>query len=57
MVARFAQGLAMQVRHLVRANHHGTRVLPGHGLGFGQGQAHGQIVWAFAGQWGLIHAG
>jgi hypothetical protein len=47
VLAWFAQGLARQIGHLVRANHHRFRVQGGHGPGFGQGQALSQSFWRF----------
>ena len=52
--ARFAQRLALQVRHLVGTNHQGLWELGRHGTGFGQRQSCGQIFGGLACQGGLI---
>ena len=57
VAAGFAQGLAVQVGHLVGADDQRLRMVAGHVLGFGPGQSQGQLARGFAGQGGFIDGG
>ena len=56
-VAGFAQGLTVEVGHLVGADDHAVRVPGGHRLRLGQRQPAGQWLGGFIGQGGLVHIG
>jgi hypothetical protein len=57
MVAGLAERFTVQVGHLVGADDHGFGEAGGHGVGFFEGQANGQVARRFAGQRCFVHLG